>query len=109
MGVPKIMEFKEIARFASRLEAETIGHALDQFGIEFFVQAADIGMFGPGHIGRTPGGAGLCVPADRAEEAKQLLHCAVNPGAETVEPEEELLDDVSDRQRAEPGGRSHDS
>ncbi len=70
-------EFVEIARFDSRLEAETIGHALDQFDIPFFVQSHDIGMFGPGHMGRTPGGAGLCVPADKAEEASELLHCAV--------------------------------
>ena len=73
------MEFVEIARFASRLEAETIGHALDQYGIEFYVQSTDIGMFGPGFIGAAPGGAGLCVPQDRAEEAAQLLRCAVNP------------------------------
>ncbi|MEM7353356.1 MAG: DUF2007 domain-containing protein [Acidobacteriota bacterium] len=73
------MEFVEIARFPSRLEAETIGHALDQYGISFFVQSTDIGMFGPGFIGASPGGAGLCVPEDRAEEAKKLLHCAVSP------------------------------
>jgi len=76
------MEFKEIARFASRLEAETIGHALDQYGIEFFVQSPDIGMFGPGHIGNTPGGAGLCVPEDRSEEAMKLLHCVVGSADE---------------------------
>lgn len=70
-------EFVEIARFDSRLEAETIGHALDQFDIPFFVQSHDIGMFGPGHMGRTPGGAGLCVPAEQAEEASELLRCAV--------------------------------
>lgn len=71
------MDYVEIARFDSRLEAETVGHALDQYGISFLVQSDDIGMFGPGHMGRTPGGAGLRVPADRAEEAKELLHCAV--------------------------------
>lgn len=73
------MEYVEIARFASRLEAETIGHALDQFDIPFFVESTDIGVFGPGHTGVTPGGAGLCVPEDRAEEASELLHCAVRP------------------------------
>ena len=73
------MEYVEIARFGSRLEAETIGHALDQFDIPFFVESTDIGVFGPGHTGATPGGAGLCVPEDRAEEASELLHCAVRP------------------------------
>ena len=76
------MNYTEIARFDSRLEAETVGHALDQYGIPFFVQSADIGMFGPGNIGRAPGGAGLCVPAERAEEASELLRCAVRPDYE---------------------------
>jgi len=79
------MKFVEIARFASRLEAETVGHALDQFDIPFFVQSQDIGVFGPGHLGSTPGGAGLCVPEDRAEEASELLQCAVRPDAEPAE------------------------
>ncbi len=77
MADERYTEFVEIARFDSRLEAETIGHALDQFDIPFFIQSHDIGMFGPGHMGRTPGGAGLCVPAEKAEEASELLHCAV--------------------------------
>ncbi len=68
------MDYVEIARFDSRLEAETIGHALDQYGIPFQVQSHVLAVFGPG-----PGGAGLHVPADRAEEANELLHCAVQP------------------------------
>ncbi len=71
------MDYVEIARFDSRLEAETIGHALDQYGIPFLVQSHVISMLGPG-----PGGAWLHVPEDRAAEAKELLHCAVQPGAE---------------------------
>jgi len=82
------MDYVEIARFASRLEAETVGHALDQYGIPFLIQSHDIGMFGPGHMGRTPGGAGLRVPADRAAEASELLRCAINPELE-VEAEDE--------------------
>ncbi len=78
-------EFVEIARFDSRLEAETIGHALDQYDIPFFIQSHDIGMFGPGHMGRTPGGAGLCVPEDKAEEASALLRCAVRGDEEGLE------------------------
>ena len=88
------MEFVEIARFDSRLEAETIGHALDQYGIPFFVQSQDIGVFGPGHTGRTPAGAGLCVPEDRAEEASELLHCAVRPDASGDEEENAGNDDT---------------
>ncbi len=87
------MEFKEIARFASRLEAETIGHALDQYGIEFFVQSPDIGMFGPGNIGNTPGGVGLCVPENRSEEAMKLLHCAVDSGNELADDSDDPVTD----------------
>lgn len=68
-------EFVEIAVFPSRLEAEAIGHALDQYDIPFLVQSHDISMFGPGMIGPTPAGARLCVPDDRVEEVKQLLSC----------------------------------
>ena len=71
------MNFVEIARFGSRLEAETIGHALDQYDIPFLVQSADVGMFGPGMIGTSPAGAQLLVPRDRIDEVRELLNCVV--------------------------------
>ena len=71
------MDFVEIARFGSRLEAETIGHALDQYDIPFVVQSADVGMFGPGMIGTSPAGAQLLVPEDRVDEVRELLNCVV--------------------------------
>ncbi len=77
------MDYLEIARFGSRLEAEAIGHALDQYQIPFLVRSDDIGMFGPGHLGRTPAGAGLLVPADRAEEARELLNCVAQLPSES--------------------------
>ena len=83
------MEFTEIARFSSRLEAETIGHALDQFDIPFLVQSADIGMFGPGMIGTSPAGAQLLVPQNRQEEARELLNCVVTDAAARGDWEEE--------------------
>ena len=73
------MNFVEIANFPSRLEAETIGHALDQYGIPFLVQSHDVGMFGPGMTGVTPDGARLLVPEDRVEEVSELLTCLVKP------------------------------
>ena len=76
------MDFVEIARFPSRLEAETIGHALDQYDIPFFVQSEDLGVFGPGMTGWTPDGASLLVPADRVEEVRGLLTCVVHPLSE---------------------------
>jgi len=69
------MDFKEVARFNSRLEAEAVGHALDQYSIPFLVQSADIGMFGPGMAGWSPQGAGLLVPADRVAEVHEPLSC----------------------------------
>ena len=71
------MEFVEIARFNSRLEAESIGHALDQYEIPFLVQSADVGMFGPGMVGTSPAGARLLVPENKLEEVRELLNCVV--------------------------------
>ena len=82
------MEFVEIARFESRLEAETIGHALDQYSIPFMVQSADVGMFGPGMVGWSPAGAALLVPEDRVDEVKELLTCIV-PESQSVEADDD--------------------
>lgn len=79
------MDYVEIAVLSSRLEAEAIGHALDQFDIPFVVQSHDVGMFGPGMTGPTPAGASLRVPADRVDEVRELLSCLVKPI-----PEDEL-------------------
>ena len=49
------MKFVELATFDSRLEAETIGHALDQYDIPFLVQSAGVGMFGMGMMGEIAG------------------------------------------------------
>ena len=73
------MKYEEIAWFSSRIEAETIGHALDQYEIPFLVQSGDTGMFGPGMIGRSPVGASLLVPPQHVEEARELLNCVVRP------------------------------
>jgi hypothetical protein len=71
------MAFVEFARFSSRLEAETVGHALDQHEIPFLVRADDVGVFGPGMVGTSPAGAGLLVPEEAVERVKQLLSCLV--------------------------------
>jgi hypothetical protein len=81
------MSYKEIAWFNSRLEAEAIGHALDQYGIPFLVQSGDTGMFGPGMIGRSPVGASLLVPSERVAEVNELLGCVVGPSADSDEEE----------------------
>jgi len=80
------MEFIEIARFSSRLEAETIAHALDPYEIPFLVQGSDVGMFGPGMTGFSPEGVALMVPENRVEEVRELLNCVVRPLEEGEEP-----------------------
>ena len=72
------MDFVKIADFSSRLEAETIGHALDQYGIPFLVKSEDIGFFGPTAAGTNIWGASLWVPGDKVEEVKRLISCVVN-------------------------------
>lgn len=74
--------YVEVARFPSRMEAETVGHALDAHGIPFLVQSADIGIFGPGMTGFSPEGAGLRVPENRLDEVRKLISCVVQPLAE---------------------------
>ena len=76
------MSFREVAWFNSRLEAEAVGHALDQQEIPFLVQSSDVGMFGPGMIGRSPVGASLLVAEEDVERVRELLSCVVRPLAE---------------------------
>lgn len=76
------LQLVEIARFTSRIEAESIGHALDQYGIDFIVRSDDVGMFGPGMTGWSPQGASLWVAAERAAEVRELLSCVAAPAPE---------------------------
>ena len=78
------MDYTEVARFGSRLEAEAVGHALDQYDIPFMVQSGDTGMFGPGMVGWSPEGATLLVPEDRLDEVKELLNCVVQVPEDAV-------------------------
>jgi hypothetical protein len=80
------MDFQEVARFNSRLEAEAVGHALDQYEIPFLVQSADVGIFGPGMTGWSPEGARLLVPADRVDEVLELLSCLAPIGEDEDTP-----------------------
>lgn len=75
-------DFVTVARFGSRLEAETIGHALDPHDIPFLIQSDDVGIFGPGMTGVTPSGAKLMVPADRRADVEELLGCVITPADE---------------------------
>jgi hypothetical protein len=67
--------FVKVAQFDSRLEAEAVGHALDQYEIPFLVKSEDLGIFGPGHTGATPQGATLLVPAQFVSQVRELFDC----------------------------------
>ena len=67
------------------MEAEAVGHALDQYEIPFLIQGSDIGIFGPGMNGRSPAGVSLQVSEDALEEVKELLHCVLEPESDEVD------------------------
>jgi hypothetical protein len=75
-------DFVEVAKFGSALEAESIGHALDQYDIPFIVKGDSV-FFGQGPASTS--GATLWVPRDRADEVAALLSCVVKP----LEPEDD--------------------
>jgi len=87
-SMTKTPELVEIARFPSRLEAESIGHALDQYDIDFVVRSDDVGIYGPGMIGWSPQGASLWVAAEAAERVRELLSCVVAPVEDSDADEE---------------------
>jgi hypothetical protein len=78
------MDFVQVASFGSRLEAETVGHALDQYGIPFVVKSEDTGFYGPGAESDTIMGATLWVPDDQLESVKMLLRCVIKPPDEST-------------------------
>ncbi len=80
------MEFVKVAHFNSRLEAETVGHALDQYDIPFLVKCNHVGIFGPGFTMGFGEGASLWVPENRYQETAELLACVV--GLETADEDD---------------------
>lgn len=81
------MDFVKIASLNSRIEAETIGHALDQYEIPHQVKTDDAG----GMLVPMFPGASIWVPADKAQLAKKLLSC-IEPGADAVQQAEKEPD-----------------
>ena len=78
--------FVRVAEFDSRLEAEAIGNALEQYDIPFLVKSEDLGIFGPGHTGATPQGATLLVPAEFVPKVKELFDCLAGEQASQDSP-----------------------
>ncbi len=69
------MDFVKIASFNTRLEAETVGNALDQYGIPHIVKNEDAG----GMLVSIMPGASLWVPSDKVKIVSKLLDCIVQP------------------------------
>jgi hypothetical protein len=83
------MKYVTIATFNSRLEAETVAHALDPHGIPYLIQGHDIGMFGAAG-GGIPGGIRLMVPDFVAEQVEAMLDCVIRRASN---PEDSLPHD----------------
>ncbi|HEX6938765.1 MAG TPA: DUF2007 domain-containing protein [Longimicrobiales bacterium] len=66
----------EIAAFAAIYEAEMAAEMLKQAGIPAVTRAESSGIFGPGYAGTVTGGARVLVPADRVEDAREVLESA---------------------------------
>jgi hypothetical protein len=72
----------KIASFASRVEAGIAGGVLESNRIAYTLRSDDVGVFGPGHQGRSVFGVDLLVAEVDREAARRLLE-----DAGLVEPE----------------------
>lgn len=66
--------WKVVATFGAMYEAEMAAGRLHSVGIESRIdQRGGVGLFGPGHLGRSVRGIALLVPAGRLAEAREAL------------------------------------
>jgi hypothetical protein len=67
-------QWKIVATFGAMYEAEMAAGRLNSVGIGSRVDQRDgVGLFGPGHLGRSVRGIALLVHADRLAEARAAL------------------------------------
>lgn len=67
-------EWEIVATFGALYEAELAAGRLQSAGIGSRIdQRGAVGLFGPGHQGRSIRGIALLVPADRLDEARDAL------------------------------------
>ena len=59
--------------FATRFQADVARARLESADIPSTIMAHEAGFFGPGFQGMVPSGVELHVPAERLEEARELL------------------------------------
>lgn len=66
-------DWTRLAEYGARPEADLVMGRLEQAGIPALVKGPETGIFGPGLAGTTPLGVTVFVPADRLQEARDLL------------------------------------
>ncbi len=71
--MPDTPRWIPIAEFGAGYQADLAEGILRGAGIPVLVHGPEIGIFGPGFAGPTSRGVTLLVPAERAEEARELL------------------------------------
>ena len=65
--------WEAVITYTTTFEADIGRAALEQAGIPVLVKGADVGMFGGAFSGPTAHGVTLYVPADRAEDARDIV------------------------------------
>jgi hypothetical protein len=66
-----------VATYGATFEAELAAGRLESVGIPSRIdQRGAVGLFGPGHQGRTVRGVALLVPADKLDDAMAALDLA---------------------------------
>ena len=78
------MDFVEIASFATRLEAETVAHALDKSEIPYVIKDEHSSVFPLDESTVGHNKVSLCVSEDKADAAKEVLRGMIDE-----EPSEE--------------------
>jgi len=65
--------WEAVITYTTTFEADVAKAALEQAGIPVLVKGADVGMFGGAFSGPTAHGVTLYVPADRLDDARDIV------------------------------------
>ncbi len=72
--MPKDCIWKAVTTYGALYEAELAAGRLDSAGIPSRIdQRGAVGLFGPGHVGRSVRGIELLVPLDQLKAAREAL------------------------------------
>lgn len=71
--MPDATTWVPIRSFAAVYEADFAVAILEGAGIPTRTRAETVGIFGPGYAGASPKGVAVLVPADRVDDARDVL------------------------------------